>query len=258
MNQQQYITAFRKALQGLDPSSREEIVREIEMHIKEMPESETLLLERFGTPAELAGRYLEGEPITVPLGKRVARVGRKFLVVTGAIGVVTVVAFAVLFHYWNRDAFDYSNANASELDSGLWDWHQVEWSSSITVHVFQSQAVFYWHGNDTLRWRCTRDRGKSAFQQGMLKIRHNECLLFLPEFLSTLVITQGDSVLVRPQADTVVELTQSRLRIAPNGNPYRFEIEAVRSSIEDFISEEDAAVTIAVKSSEAEVLGYEY
>ncbi len=92
----------------------------------------------------------------------------------------------------------------------------------------------------------------------MLKIRDNECLLFLPEFLSTLVITQGDSVLVRPQADTVVELTQSKLRIAPNGNPYRFEIEAVRSSIEDFIFEEDVAVTIAVKSSESEVLGYEY
>lgn len=45
-------------MKGIDRKSCNEIVREMEEHIQEVPETETPLLEKSGTPAELTGKYL--------------------------------------------------------------------------------------------------------------------------------------------------------------------------------------------------------
>ena len=75
MNNNQYITALRTALSGLDNMSRNDIVQEIQSHAKESGDT---LCERFGNPEEFAQQYMEGEVLAKPLGSKVLGVSKKY------------------------------------------------------------------------------------------------------------------------------------------------------------------------------------
>ena len=254
MNHKQYIDALKRALRGLDRKTRDEIVLEIEAHAQDQG-SEASLIEQFGPPSELASRYLEGETLKTSLGKRVAGGGKIVLTAIGAIAVLITVAVALLIGYWNKDAFDYANERAQQLDGNTGDWQSVDWTSPVDIEVTQARAVFYWRDQNNLGWHC---KNGADFQEGVLTIRHADCLVFLPRQVSAINATQANIVLVRPQANTHIDLVQSRLRIADNSARYRFDIDAVHSDVDNFVSDDSAAITIAVNTTESEVEAYEY
>lgn len=257
MNRKQYIASLRRSLRGINRNSREEIVREIESHIREMPE-ESSLVDRFGTPDELAKRYLEGVHVAPSAGKRAIGIGKTLLAVIGSIVLAVMIAVIVFFNYWNRDSFDYSNESAAELGDSTWGWHQVDRRSSLTVNVEQAKSVFYWHARDTLTWHCEGNDGEDRYQGEKLDIRQDECVIYLPRYLTSLNVKQGDVVLVRPQADIRVDITQGKLRIAENDTAYRYQINSNRSDIGDFRSDESAPVLIDIEAMESRAEYYSY
>lgn len=257
MNRHQYIAALKHALRGMKHDARDEIVREIETHIKEMP-TEASLLDRFGTPEELACRYLEGEYLPPSAGARAIRLGKTFLVAAGSIVLVAVVATVAFISYWSRDEFDYSDEAAAELSDSTWDWHQADWKPPLAINTEQARSIFYWHTQNSLKWHCDGNSGSVGLQEGVLEIRHDDCVVYLPQHMTTLNVRQGGAVLVRPQANIKVNVTQGKLRIAENDAAYRYEINAVRSDIKDFKSDDSASVLVNIDALESEVALYEY
>ena len=72
-----------------------------------------------------------------------------------------------------------------------------------------------------------------------------------------IVTDQAQIVLVKPQASINMNIKQTGLRIAENGNQYRYDVNANRSNFSDLKSYDEAEVTIKIKSLEAMISAYE-
>ena len=87
MTNNQYITALKKALSGLDRASRNDIIQEIQ---GSAAESTAPLIERFGAADELAKQYLDGVIVAKPIAEKIWGLSKKLFIAIGiavAIGV---------------------------------------------------------------------------------------------------------------------------------------------------------------------------
>ena len=253
MTNEQYIAALTKALGGLDKTSRSDIIKEIQSH---EAESGSSLLERFGSPEKLAEQYLEGEVIKAPVTQKVAGYGKKLFLWVGILASTLLVA--MFFFFWNvaSDDFDYSNETAAELDPKSADWVTKDWATGASIDIEQSSAVFYWHDSPTIRWQCNSSQ-PPVLSDEKLTIRQSKCLIMLPKVNMEIVTDQAQIVLVKPQASIDMNIKQTGLRIAENGNQYRYDVNANRSNFSDLKSYDEAEVTIKIKSLEAMISAYE-
>lgn len=255
MNQKHYIAALKKALRGIDRRKRDDIILEIKGHFGEIGEHESLE-QKFGSPAELASRYLEDEPLHTPVSKKIVGISKKLLLIIGSVLVALVLIFAILAWYWNSDKFDYANENAKELAADSTGWVSVPWESTTTIDINQSKIVLYWHDQNTLRSNCSNSKDFKAGEP--LKIRHNYCLIYVPRNAVEINAEQAHLVLVRPQSSTRLNIMQTTLKIAENGAEYRFELEAKRSRMAQFRSKDTAAISLSIHANESQVEAYEY
>ena len=181
---------------------------------------------------------------------------KKIFAIIGLLTVILVVAVVVFLKIQTTDEFNYANENASELVDDRDQWSSIQWLTPVTVHVDQAQVVFYWQTENELSWKCKNKDGIDQGPSSAMIIRHNSCLIYLPLQESTIRINQSSAVLVRPQATTLVDVTQSELRIAENGQQYQFELDGKRSDIEVFESYDNAKIVISIAATESKVSVY--
>lgn len=255
MTNNQYITALKKALSGLDKQSRSDIVQEIQSHAAE---SGTPLLERFGSPEELAKQYLDGEIIAKPVSKKILGIGKKFFAWLGLIILGVIAAVALLIWFMSGDDFNYADESAAELNSKNADWVTKAWEAPLNVKLDQASAVFYWHDAKTVRWSCLGSSQPALREEGsVLDISRSKCKLYLPKTATSITTDQSQVVLVRPQVSLDLTIEQTSLRIAENDVKYRYVMDANRSKTVDLLSHDDAEFTISIKSNEATISKYE-
>jgi uncharacterized membrane protein len=140
MNNHQYIATLKKALSGLDNSSRNDIVQEIQSHAKESGDT---LWERFGAPEELAQSYLEGEIIAKPFSVKIWGISKKIFIAVGML-IVALIVIGMIFFWWLRlDGFNYSDETASELTDKNTRWTTKEWTGNLDIELDQASMVFY-------------------------------------------------------------------------------------------------------------------
>ncbi len=252
MNNKQYIKALEKALMGLDKENRDEILMEIKSHIEELGDEQSLE-SRFGSATELAKKYLEGEQTAQPLPTRVVSAGKKVMNTLGIVALLLIAIVGGTVWWLAADSFDYANENAPELATNQASWQEAEWGEETNVNVEQSEVVFYWHEDESVRWDCERE---ITMEEGYLAIRQNRCLVFLPSHKSSIDVDQGGIVVVRPIDDVSIKVHQSALRIAENGAKYRYELSTSSSKVESFISHDNADVTIAINARGASISHY--
>ncbi len=254
MNNDQYISKLKKALAGLDRAERDEVIMEIQ---SDAAESDKDLFERFGSPSELAENYLEGEALRATVQDKVTSTGKKIFLWMG-VGLTALIG-ATIFSFWqlSGDDFDYSNELAEELNVDDSDWSSMEWDSPVNIEVSQGAAVFYWHKEARIHWNC---RGSFYLRktQKQQKIRHTQCLVFLPMQDTTLAVKQGSIVIVRPQTSLNLSVEQGSLRIAENGEQYRYKLSEESSHIGGLNSQENANITLSIRAIEGSVEAYEY
>lgn len=257
MKQKQYIDALNKALKSTDNQNRENILLEIKGLINELSINESIE-ERFGSPTELAKQYLKDEPIKASAGKKAMSFGKKLFLVIG-IGITVLIAgLALTAWYFSKDKFDYSDMSSKYLDITDVNWHSIDWKSDMKLEVEQGRAVVYWHNASDIKWNCRGDQNLKPTTNNALIVRHDECLLFLPKQVVGIEVKQSDLVIVKPQASVNIVVNQGKLRIAQNGEEYKFEVNATRGKVGDFTSHRDALITISVKANEANIEAYEY
>ena len=253
MTNNQYISALKKALSGLDKQSRNDIIQEIQSHAAE---SGTPLSERFGSPEELANQYLEGEIIAKPVAKKILGIGKKVIAWIGISVVALIAAIALLVWFLSGDDFNYADENAAELTSTDVMWISKDWDAPLTVNMDQASAVFYWHDAKTVRWNCDADE-QPTLDDGVMKLRHSKCLVYLPKAALTLNADQSQMVIVRPQAELNISMEQASLKVAENGEKYRYEIESSRTRFDGLQSQDDAQYTLTIKAHESMIVEYE-
>lgn len=254
MTNNQYISALKKALSGLDKQSRNDIIQEIQSHAAE---SGTPLSERFGSPEELANQYLEGEIIAKPVAKKILGIGKKVIAWVGISVVALIAAIALFIWFMSGDDFNYADENAAELTSTDVMWISKDWDAPLTVKMDQASAVFYWHDATSVRWSCEADEQPTLGDDGLMKLRHSKCLIYLPKTALTLNADQSQMVIVRPQAELNITLEQASLKIAENGEQYRYKVESSRTRFDGLQSQDDAEYTINIKAHESMVVDYE-
>eukprot|EP00494_Astrolonche_serrata_P012867 UN12976 len=134
MNNEQYISALKRALSGLEKNSRDEILREIRSHLQETAETETLE-KRFGPVEELASQYLDGESISPSMNQRISKAGKTVLLVTGGFFTLCVLVIVSMAIIYSQDTFNYSDKSelAQTFPSG--DWSTKDWHQSVELKV---------------------------------------------------------------------------------------------------------------------------
>ena len=262
MTNEQYIAAMKKALEGLDRTSRDDIIKEIQSH---EAESGTSLLERFGSPESLAEQYLEGEVLKTPvikqvggIGKSVFNFGKKMLLWVCVL--ISTLIFAIIYFIWNvsSDDFNYADESAVELHVNSADWISTDWVSGMTVDIDQSSVVIYWHDEPTVRWQCNGAKHPSTnIKKDELRIRQSKCLIMIPKESVKLISDQAQVVLVRPQSAVDIKIKQTGLRIAENKTKYRYIVNSAKTSFEGLESHDDAEITIKIESEQAQISAYE-
>ena len=254
MTNNQYIAALKKALSGLDSDSRNDIVQEIQSHAAE---SGTPLIERFGSPEDLANQYLDGEIIAKPVAKKILGIGKKLFTWIGIVVVGLIAAIALFIWIISGDDFNYADENAAELKSTDAAWVSKDWAAPLTIKLNQASAVFYWHDAKTVRWNCQADEQPTLGDDSVLNLRHSKCLVYLPKTAVSINADQSQMVLVRPQVSVDINMVQASLRVAENGVKYRYVTDADRSRFDGLQSHDDAELTLSIKAHESMIIEYE-
>lgn len=256
MNNQQYLDRLNRLLKSLPAQCRADIIREIKSHINEPHNDDQTLEERFGLPEDLAQQYLDGEAIKPTFTAQLNRFGKQILIGCGGLMIAAIVAAALIMGYFSKDEFNYADETAAELTDKRRHWQSILWQDRTVFQIEQSKVIFYWHHNPTIRWHCEGDEAINIETGGMLKIRHNRCLIYLPQQASQIDAYQTDIVIVKPQASIRINIHQSNLRIAENGVRYQYMIDSTNSRIGALNSVEKADIQLAIVAVESHVSDY--
>jgi len=250
MNNTQYIKSLKKALKRLNVPNAKDIVLEIQSHIEESG-SDHSLLEMFGEPEALAKEYADGEKVVKPLAKKAISLGKKIIVAI-CVGICAIVLLAVLIFWWlNKDEFDYADLSSPELQENASGWMFESVNDLQVLEINRSKVVVYWHDKNTVRWNCKREVSQSEVVQQSWSINENKCLVYLPANVTTINAKQAQLVVVQPQADLNIDIKQTKLRIAENGNAYRYTLEGDRYRMKDLASNDSAKFKVNVKVIES-------
>lgn len=254
MTNSQFITALKKALGGLDKTSRNDIVQEIQSHAQD---SGSPLIEQFGSVEELAKQYLDGEKIAKPITSKIWGVSKKVMMAIGLLVIGLIALIAILSYFFTKDKFDYADESATELSKNTAGWLGEAWSSELDFVIDQASVVLYWHDENSLRWKC--DGGSpQKLNDKSFKIRQSHCLIYLPKVATKLNIEQSQVILIKPQVSLALSTNQSSIKVSENGEKYKYEINMSRSKLEDLISHDDAKFTIQFQTKDSKISAYEY
>jgi len=257
MNEQQYIKALKKALSGMESASRDNVIREIQSHITEAGASSADDLEqRFGTPETLAQEYMEGQPTQTPISKKAGRFGKNILMVLGGSVLALILLITGLVYWFSGENFDFANEEASELTDSDRAWQSAAVTSTPVITINQSRAVFYWHDAAEIRWSCKGESSPETDDANVYKIRHKNCLVYLPKQPVRIEGDQADVILIHPQSAIDLKLHQSQMRIAEKGSVYDYQVTAERSQVKGFSANSEATIQLTIEASESQLIHY--
>ena len=254
MNNKQFISALNKALAGLDKASKNDIIQEIKSHAAE---SGAPLIEQFGSAEELAKQYLDGEKIAKPISTKIWGMSKSVFKYIGIVVVALIGLTAILSYYFTKDKFNYADENAVELSDSKAQWQSQEWTTNVDLRIDQASVVFYWHDSKTVRWDCDGD-GPGKEGDTNLVFRQSRCLVYLPKVATTLDAEQSQVVLVRPQVSLTITTRQASIKVAENGEKYKYELDTGRTKFADLNSAEDSKYTLQIKAQESMISAYDY
>lgn len=253
MNNAQYIAALKKALSGMDKTSRADIIRELDRHANE---SQTLLSDRFDAPELLAKQYLDEEIAAKPIGNKIWGISRK-LVIAIALITLALLLIAALTYWWlSRDQFNYADENAAELSDKNPNWSSMDVPDNLKLKTNQSTVTIYWHDSDSIRWSCDGNSPRKEDEGSTVLINQSQCLIYLPASVTRIDANQTQLVLVRPQSSINIAIKQSSLRIAENGVRYRYETDIEKGTFKDLSSRDNADHTIRINAIETTISAY--
>ena len=252
MKNENYIKSLKNLLKDLDTDSRNQIIKEIESYIKESGVNGETLVEKFGTPEELASSYLEDIPIKKPESKSKIV---KILFYIVAVFMIFIVGSIFLFNYITSDDFDYSTHTSDTINSKTKEaW--VEVPNIKHLNLKQVKVVFYASANENLMYSCSSGT-EVLNEQETLEIRQSKCFIKLPLNSLNIKTFQSNIVLIKPDKSLYLDLEQSTLRIAEKQNKYKYIFERKQSDIKGLESKE-SNINIKFKVYQSNISKYEY
>ena len=253
MNNEQFLKALKQALNALDKAEREDILREIASYAED---SSASLHDRLGDPDELAQQYLDGTPPTLPLAKKALSIGMKIIMGFVITLILIIIIGVVVVWQLSQDPFDYADTTAEELNITGADWQHLELSTPLTIEVDQAKVAFYWSDDNQLHWQCKGEKSIEP-KEGVFRLRHQSCLVFLPPVEHTINADQASVVIVEPKANVNARLYQSQIRMAQGDTDINYMIKGERFIVSDIlISDSQADIQMKVEAFESAIEEY--
>lgn len=254
MTNTQFISQLKKALAGLDKASKNDIIQEIKSHAAE---SGAPLIDQFGSVDELAKQYLDGEKIAKPITTKIWGISKSLFKIIGMLVVALIVLIALFAYYFSKDKFNYADVNATELSENQAAWESQEWSGDLNLEAEQASLVLYWHDAASVRWNCKGESPEKRSDNKLVFLK-SHCYVYLPKVTTTLNAEQSQVVLVKPQVSMSIETRQASIKVAENGEKYKYELDKSRTKFSDLNSSDSANYTIKFKAIETSISAYEY
>lgn len=254
MTTQDYIKELKKYLSNLDNDKKNEILKEIESYIEESHIDYSILVERFGTPKELADGYLEDMPIKEQKSKTFL-IKTKRVIITIASFLLIVFAIVAFFIYkFTQDPFDYSKYTASTINKEV-DSTWIDLNNINQIKIEQAQVVLYWSKNDKLQYSC---KGNSISNDGgTLLIKQSRCFIKVPNKKIDIKSFQAKIILIEPTNTLSLESEQTSLRIAEKNSTYKYDFSSKQSDVNNLTSKENG-ITINGKLFQSDLSSYKY
>lgn len=254
MSTNKYIKELERCLSVLDKSKKEEIVKEIQSYIQESDVDYSLLVERFGTPEDLAKSYLEDMDIEEKAGKSIYSKAKKVALTIFIFLVIVFIVIGTFIYFKTKDPFDYSKYNAQSIEDKLnRSWNSFD--GIKTIDISQSKIVIYWNNEGQTKVSCKEN--KTRLERNILFIKQANCYLTLPSQNSEIKTYQSKVILVEPSQSVNLNSEQSRIMIAQNGKDYSFKFDGTQSNLNNFKSKKEG---ILIKGTfyQSKVTPYEY
>ena len=241
MNTQQYLRQFKRHLRVVPKNIREEIVQDFEAILAEGEEQQQDLLERFGTPQELAAKYVEESDVELPWYSPVLKYGRNFLLLMGLGAILLAAVFYGFFAYFiDKRYFEYTDLKlAKTYNEFSNEVHLATVPASLAIE--QAHVVLYSHSSPELLLRCRgkiEDKAKIQLQmeleqKNLVSIFRNACLVFVPEQSAlSLSVLQSEINIIQPQLSLEIKGNQSSIALFSQDIEYSIELQARQSSVQ--------------------------
>lgn len=249
MKNEKYLKSLKNLLKDLDTNTRDQIIKEIESYINESGVNAETLVEKFGTPEELASSYLEDMPTKKAKSKTI-----KILFSIVAVFMLLIFGSIIFFNFVTSDDFDYSIYTSDTIDTKTEEvW--IEISDVKQLNFKQVKVVLYGSTNKNLMYSCKNDN--IVNDNGILNIKQSKCFIKLPSNDLKINSFQTNIVLIKPEKSLDINLEQSNLRIAEKQNSYKYIFERKQSDIKGLASKE-SDIKIKFKSYQSHISKYEY
>ncbi len=255
MNNEQYISALKRALSGMDKASRDEILRELESYLQDAGDPESLQ-QRFGAVEALATQYLDGVPLPLSNQQKMGKVGKWVLLGVGGVVIALMIIGIGIATIFTGDQFDYADLSAPSNEIPAEQWSLLEWATPIELRLEQAHVVLYWHDSSELRWSCKGAAEVKPEPGKAIKVRHGFCVFYLPAVPALIDATQADLVIVKPNTSISFEVVQSSVRVAEKNAKYNYRVEQQKSEFEGLQSSATATHTITINAIEASISAY--
>lgn len=257
MSTNTYLKELKKQLAPLDAQKKKEILQEIQSYITESNVDYSLLVERFGTPTELAQSYLEDVPLKEQQGNKAWASVKKALIIIGFFVLFTIISVSAIMYYFLQDDFDYSAYTAKSVSQKLEKpWQRFE--NITNLDISQSRVIIYWSEEEHMQASCTAKNSDKALQkENTFVVNQTRCFIKLPKQSINIKSNQTKVVLVEPTASVHLESEQSHIQLAVKERLYRFELNAQESDVNNFSSHKDG-ILIKAKLFQSELSPYEY
>jgi uncharacterized membrane protein len=239
MNTQNYLKELKKHLIELDNDKTKNIIKEIESYVEESSATYEILVERFGTPEELAKGYLEDLPLNQYSAKKNYSKTKKILISIFTIVIIIAIIIASILYQLTKDPFDYSKYTASTINEKIESpWINLDNIDKIDIQ--QSRIGIYWSTENKLQISCKQDQFNN--ENSTIYIKQAKCILKIPKQNISIKTFQSKVVLVAPIEEFNFNAEQSDIKIAEQGNSYKYSITKKQSDIKNIKSKENGIV----------------
>lgn len=254
MKTQDYIKEFKNYLKDIDKDKKNEIIKEIESYINESDVNYASLVERFGTPEELAKGYLEDIPVKEQKNNTfLVQTKRVVITITSFVFIVLAIIAFIIYKY-TQDPFDYSKYTAVTINEEINSfWTSIDDIDHIKVE--QAQVVFYWGENDKLEYSC--EGNTIVKEENTFTIKQSRCYVKVPKKTINIKSYQAQIVLVEPNTNVSIDTEQTSLRIAEKDAKYKYQFDSTQSDVNNLTSKENG-ITINGKLFQSDISDYTY
>ncbi len=254
MNKKNYLSELKKHLKPLGRQDRKTVLLEIEGLIADSQCEEHELIERFGSPSQLAAQYLEGKSVKKISGMH--RMANYLVYSITALFLIIVIGGVFVYKSFVVDQFDYADEGAAELDLNNAAWQKIPLDSPIALKLKQADVVIYWQDEDYAAFNCKR--GAVDLGDGRFSLEQDQCLLYLPVSETSIESVQSKLVLVRPQSAVIMNLEQTSLRIADNDAQFNMILNKQETNLEPIPTQVEADITLTITAKQSSIVPYRY